>query len=310
MKYIFGPVPSRRLGRSLGISPIPPKTCNFSCVYCQLGRTSNFTNTREMFYPPEELLEEAKEALKQDKEIDFITIVGDGEPTLYAGLGELIIGIKKITSIPIAVITNGALLYRKDVRTDLLKADVVLPTLDAPNQQLFKIINRPRKELDLNKIIEGMRSFKEEYTNQLWLEVMIVKDKNDNPEILTQIKKIIDKIGFDKVFINAPIRPPAEKWVEIPSLENLQNAKEILEAEDISHYEEVLIENVDKKSDSEQRIIEITQRHPLREEQVYSLFPELNKKEIDRILNKMEEKGIIYSVVYNEKIFWKISKNR
>lgn len=308
MKYIFGPVPSRRLGRSLGISPIPPKTCNFSCVYCQLGRTTNFTNTREMFYPPEEIVQEVKEALKQNKEIDFITIVGDGEPTLYAGLGELIRGIKQITDIKVAVITNGALLCRNDVRNDLLKADVILPTLDAPNSQLFKIINRPRKEVVFNQIIEGMRMFREEYTNQLWLEVMIVKDKNDSPEILKQIKEIIDYIGFNKVFINVPIRPPAEDWVEIPSLERLQIAKKILEAEDISYYEEVLIENLDEKLDPEQRIIEITQRHPLRDNQVYSLFPELEKKETRKILKKMEKKGILKPVIYNKIKFWQISK--
>lgn len=308
MKYIFGPVPSRRLGRSLGISPIPPKTCNFSCVYCQLGRTTNFTNTREMFYPPEEIVQEVKEALKQNKEIDFITIVGDGEPTLYAGLGELIRGIKQITDIQVAVITNGALLHRKDVRNDLLKADVILPTLDAPNSQLFKIINRPRKEVVFNQIIEGMRMFKEEYTNQLWLEVMIVKDKNDSPEILKQIKELIDHIGFNKVFINVPIRPPAEDWVEIPSFERLQIAKNILEAEDISFYEEVLIENLDEKLDPEQRIIEITQRHPLRDNQVYSLFPELEKEETRKILKKMEKKGILKPVIYNKIKFWQISK--
>ena len=110
-RYIFGPVPSRRLGRSLGVSPIPPKTCNFTCIYCQLGRTTNFSNKREEFYPLREIVDELKDALKQKMEFDYITIVGDGEPTLYSRLGELISSIKKLTSKPVAVITNGALLY-------------------------------------------------------------------------------------------------------------------------------------------------------------------------------------------------------
>ncbi len=303
-KYVFGPVPSRRLGRSLGISPIPRKTCNFTCIYCQLGRTPNFTNTRVVFFPPEDIVKEVQKALLITKEIDYITIVGDGEPTLYAGLGTLINRLKKQTSFPIAVITNGALLCREDVRHDLLNADIILPTLDAPTENLFRIINRPHKELDLKKIVQGMKQFREEYKGQLWVEVMLVKGKNDTPEILSKIKDIIDSIGFDKVFINVPIRPPAESWVKIPDPEVLLEAQKILSAESISLYETSDVTSIDKTAPPEQNITEIAQRHPLREDQVYSLLKTFSQNDVENLLLRMEKEGKIKSVIYNNRRFF------
>ncbi len=303
-KYVFGPVPSRRLGRSLGISPIPRKTCNFTCIYCQLGRTTNFTNTRVDFFPSEAIVEEVQKALLITDQIDYITIVGDGEPTLYAGLGNLINSLKKQTSFPIAVITNGALLSRDDVRNDLLSADVVLPTLDAPTEELFRLINRPHKDLKLIDIIQGMKQFREEYKGQLWVEVMLVKGKNDTPEILSKIKDIIDSIGFDKVFINVPIRPPAESWVKIPDPEVLLEAQKILSAESISLYETSDVTSIDKTASPEQNIIEIAQRHPLREDQVYSLLKTLSKNDVENLLLKMEKEEKIKSVIYNDRRFF------
>ncbi len=303
-KYVFGPVPSRRLGRSLGISPIPRKTCNFTCIYCQLGRTTNFTNTRVDFYPPEDIVEEVQKALLITKEIDYITIVGDGEPTLYAGLGTLINSLKKQTSFPIAVITNGALLYREDVRHDLLNADTILPTLDAPTENLFRIINRPHKDLDLKNMIQGMKQFREKYKGQLWVEVMLVKGKNDAPKILRKIKGIIDSIGFDKVFINVPIRPPAESWVKIPDPEVLLEAQEILSAESISLYETSEVTSINKTATPEQNILEIAQRHPLRKDQIFSLLETLPKNDVENLLLRMEEEGKIKSVTYNNRRFF------
>ncbi len=303
-KYVFGPVPSRRLGRSLGISPIPRKTCNFTCIYCQLGRTPNFTNKRVDFFPSEAIIKEVQKALLITDKIDYITIVGDGEPTLYAGLGTLINSLKKHTSFPIAVITNGALLYREDVRHDLLNADVILPTLDAPTEKLFRLINRPHKEINLKSVIQGMKQFREEYNGQFWVEVMLVKGKNDKPEILRKIKEIIDSIGFDKVFINVPIRPPAESWVKIPDPEVLLEAQKILSAESISLYETSDVTSIDKTASPEQNIIKIAQRHPLREDQVYSLLETLSNNYVENLLLRMEKEGKIKSVTYNDRRFY------
>jgi len=309
MKFIFGPVPSRRLGRSLGISPIPEKTCNYTCIYCQLGRTTHFTNTREKFFPVEDILIELEKALEQEREIDFITIVGEGEPTLYEDLGLLISKIKNLTSIPIAIITNGALLYKEDVRKSLLDADVIMPTLDAYSEKIFRKINRPHKEIKLEKVIEGFKEFRKIYSNQIWLEVMLIKDINDDIQSLKEIRKIIDQLNVDRVYINVPIRPPAESWVEIPPTFKLSEAQEILKAENIAYFEEILIESVDRETTPENQILNILKRHPLRNEQIYTLFPEISEKEIQELLDEMKEQGIIESISYHNKIFWK-SKTR
>lgn len=305
MKYVFGPVPSRRLGRSLGISPIPEKTCNYTCIYCQLGRTTHFTNTRKKFFPVEDILVELEKALEQEREIDFITIVGEGEPTLYEDLGLLISKTKNLTSKPIAVITNGALLYKEDVRKNLLEADVIMPTLDAYSEKMFRKINRPHKEIKLEKVIEGFKEFRKIYSNQIWLEVMLIKDINDDIQSLKEIRKIIDQLNVDRVYINVPIRPPAESWVEIPSTFKLSEAQEILKAESIAHFEEILIESVDKETAPENQILSILKRHPLRIEQIYTLFPEISEEDIEELLDEMKEQGIIESISYHNKIFWK-----
>lgn len=184
MKYIYGPVPSRRLGISLGVSPIPKKTCNYSCIYCQLGKTDHFTNTREMFFPVAEILMEFDAFLKSGVSFDVVTIVGEGEPTLYLGLGELILGIKERTDKSVAVITNGALLYDAALRAELGLADIVLPTLDAYDTVSFRKINRPHRSIDFEKVNEGLITFSKEYTGSLWIEIMLIDGINDDDESL------------------------------------------------------------------------------------------------------------------------------
>ena len=304
MKYVYGPVPSRRLGKSLGISPIPDKTCNYTCVYCQLGRTTHFTNERQLFYPVEEVLKEVQEALQQEKDIDFITIVGEGEPLLYKGIGLLVTQLKQLSSIPIAIITNGALLSQEEVRKELLQTDVILPTLDAYSEEQFRKINRPHKEIKLVEVIEGLKEFRKIFHNQIWLEVMLVKDLNDDINSINEIKKIIDEINVDRVYLNVPIRPPAESWVEIPPSNRLIIAQEILKAESIAHFEELLIESVDRESAPFEQILNILKRHPLRNEQIYTLFPSMDKGEIDSMLNEMISNKLIEAVEYNNKTFW------
>ena len=310
MKFVYGPVPSRRLGRSLGISPIPDKTCNYTCVYCQLGRTTHFTNTRQMFFPIEDILAEVRTAIKEEKDIDFITIVGEGEPLLYAGIGELIIGIKKLTSTPVAIITNGALLSKEETRKEILEADVVLPTLDAYSEKQFRKINRPHKEIKLDDLLEGLKEFRTIFKNQIWIEVMLVKDVNDDIISLKEIKKLIDQINADRVYINVPIRPPAEPWVEIPPVNRLTIAQEILEAYSIAHFEDLIVESIDKESPPFEQILNIIIRHPLRTDQIYTLFPSIDKQEIDSILEKMENKDLIYPIEYYHNIFWEYKRRK
>ena len=228
MKYIYGPVPSRRLGLSLGVSPIPQKTCNYTCIYCQLGRTNHLTNTRSMFFALEDILAEFDQVDKSNIEYDLITIVGEGEPTLYLGLGELIEQLKLRTTKPIAVITNGALLYDSQVRAELVAADIVLPTLDAVDEQTFKKICRPHGKIKYDQVRNGLIDFSREYQGQLWLEIMLIKDINDDDESLAQYADMLRQIDYDKLYLNTPVRPPAEAGVEPLDEESMAHAAEFL----------------------------------------------------------------------------------
>lgn len=308
-KYLYGPVPSRRLGQSLGVSPIPPKTCNYSCVYCQIGRTTNFTNTRQDFFPKEEILSEIESFLKKPANFDFITFVGEGEPTLYKSLGWLINSTKKLTDKPIAVITNGALLYDSTVRKDLLGADVILPTLDAGTQELFKRINRPIKSLLIDEIIRGMIDFRSEFSGQIWMEVMLVKGLNDDKEDISKIKEILEKMHCDRIYVNVPIRPPAESWVEIPDKERIVEICKELNAHNIAHYESIKGFQINKEDDLREQILKITTRHPLREDQIISMM-NLSEQEAISLLQSLAEEKKLRRIEYNNQIFWINAKSR
>ncbi len=266
-RYVFGPVPSRRLGSSLGISPIPPKTCNYSCIYCQLGKTKILTNMRQMFFPPEEIFSEVKSALSQYDDVDFITFVGEGEPTLYSGIGDLIKMIQDYTPMPLAVITNGALFYDSDVRKALRSASVLLPTLDAPDEKKWKLINRPHPDLKFDAVLEGLFQMREEMNGEMWLEVMLMKGINDDEYTLYRLGEIIKDLKPHRVYINVPIRPPAESWVEVPDDETLRMAAKILGAVPLGSMEEGTF-YVKDDEDPFTAILNIIKRHPMRRKQI------------------------------------------
>jgi len=306
-KHVYGPVPSRRLGRSLGVDPVPQKTCNFSCVYCQLGRTTNFTNERRDFFPREEILKEIDEKVAEiRRKIDYITFAGDGEPTLCKSLGYLIDRVKKY-GISVAVITNGALLYDEKVRKELSEANVVMPSLDAGSEVTFRKVNRPRKEINLKRVIEGMIEFRKIYDGQIWLEYMALKNVNDTPDELTKIKKILEKTKPDKVYINVPIRPPAESWVEgsekIEEIASIFDAFRIVLPEQGGFY--VKGNNAETIKRELQEIIE---RHPMREDQIQKILSEKHLP-YDLIEELLREKQI-KRVVYGGKKFYLSEKTR
>lgn len=186
MKYVFGPVPSRRLGRSLGIDTIPLKTCNWNCVYCQLGRSRPLKNKRQVYVPPERILADVELALTPHKpgEIDWVTFVGSGEPALHIDLGWLIRKVKELTPLPVAVITNGSLLYLPEVREELSAADAILPTLDAGNARLYHKLNRPYPDITYKRLVDGLIAFRKEYRGKFCVEVMLVRGLNDTEEAL------------------------------------------------------------------------------------------------------------------------------
>jgi wyosine [tRNA(Phe)-imidazoG37] synthetase (radical SAM superfamily) len=223
---VFGPKRSRRLGRSLAVDVIPRKTCPLDCVYCELGRTDHLTLERKEYVRADAVLEELREVLRnQEGEIDYITLSASGEPTLNSKLGEIIREIKRMTTIPVAVLTNGVLLFREDVRKDLLAADVVLPSLDAVSDHAFEAINRPHGRLDIEEVIDGLIAFRREFTGQIWLEILLVKGINDTPEELALLKSASERIGPDIIHLNTVVRPPAEGWARRVEVEDLRRIR-------------------------------------------------------------------------------------
>jgi wyosine [tRNA(Phe)-imidazoG37] synthetase (radical SAM superfamily) len=226
--FVYGPVPSRRLGFSLGVDIVPYKTCSLNCIYCQLGRTPRQTTQRGRFFPAEEILAQVRKAIAQTRQIDCITFSGSGEPTLNAEIGRLIREIKKISSLPVVVLTNSSLLTRKSVRRALRVADIVVPSLDAATESGFKKVNRPISSLTVQKVIRGLEDFRQEFRGQIWLEVMLVRGINDSSADIAALKKAIARIHPDKVQLNTVVRPPAENWARPLSRTDLEKVRKEL----------------------------------------------------------------------------------
>lgn len=232
MKYIYGPVKSRRLGFSLGLSLTPYKVCNFDCIYCQLGKTKEFAEERKEYIKLEEILNELNSWLQNNpqevKNLNYITISGSGEPTLNTKIGEAITRIKKIVSVPVAVITNASLLNDTQARLALLGADLIVPSLDTIMPGIFYQINRPKPDVRIEEIITGLISLRKEFPGKIWLEVMIVKGVNDDLAQIRKLKEVVDKIRPDKIQINSPVRTTAEDNVLSANKRKLEKIKEIL----------------------------------------------------------------------------------
>ena len=308
MKYVYGPVPSRRLGRSLGIDPIPSKTCNYQCIYCQLGKTTNFTNVRKNYLPKNEIIAEMKEAIKQNEgNFDYITFVGSGEPTLYKDLKELILKAKEFSNKSICVITNGGLMYDKKVRDALMLADVVLPSLDAGDEKSFIRINRPHPSIKYNSVIQGFIDFKKYFTGKFWIEIMIMMGINDSKEELLKIKEKIDFIMPERIDINVPIRPPAENWVKNPDKSVISVLNEVF-----YKYNNINLPEIGKfgffSSDFEKEVLSIIERHPMRQEQILETFSskELNKEQILNRLKQLELQKKVEKIIYLNNTYWKL----
>ncbi|MFA6715012.1 MAG: radical SAM protein [Victivallaceae bacterium] len=219
MSYIFGPVPSRRLGRSLGIDLAPFKTCTYDCIYCQLGRTTCKTMERREWMPLDKIVAELKEKL--DTEPDYITLGGSGEPTLHSRLDELIAAIRSMTAIPIAVITNGSLLWQKELRAQIKNADLIIPSLDAGDAETFEAVNRPHPDISFERMVEGLKLMRAEFKGQYWLEVFITAGFTDNITQVEKIAEIASMIKPDRIQLNTVSRPPAEEYAAKVEFEDM-----------------------------------------------------------------------------------------
>ncbi len=231
MKYrhIFGPVASHRLGRSLGIDLIPYKTCSYNCVYCECGETTMQTIERSTFIPEDEVMNELRSFLSTSPELDSVTFAGSGEPTLSLSIGNVIAMVKEeFPAYTISVLTNGSLLSRPDVRSELLAADRVIPTLTSAKQETFEAIHRPHPSLSIEDIIKGMEEFRREYHGEIWLEVFIIPEINTTDEELALLRDAISRIDPDRVQLNTLDRPAPESWVKAASSSELNRIWDLL----------------------------------------------------------------------------------
>lgn len=232
MRYIYGPLNSRRLGLSLGVTLTPSKICSFNCIYCQIGRTPIKTIERKVYIPIEEIFSELKlwfeNNLAEAGKLSYVSLSGSGEPTLNSRIGDLIVKIKGLTNIPVAVITNASLLNIEPVRRQLLSADLLVPSLDAAEDKVFQAVDRPLEGLRIEEIIEGMVSLRKEFSGRIWLEVMFVRGVNDSLAHIRKLKEAIERIRPDKIQLNSPVRSTAEGGLFPPTKNKLQKIKEIL----------------------------------------------------------------------------------
>jgi wyosine [tRNA(Phe)-imidazoG37] synthetase (radical SAM superfamily) len=230
MSHLFGPVPSRRLGLSLGVDLIPHKTCTFDCLYCEVGRTTDLTQTRRPYRVAEIIRELADYLENPPRPLDYITMAGSGEPTLNLGLREIIKAVENLTKTPVALLTNGSLFYLPEVRDEVAGADVILPSLDAGREATFQRLNRPHPGLSLDLVVSGLKALRREFAGQIWLEILLLKGLNDQQEELTVLKGLLREISPDKVQLNTAVRPVADKSARALTQEEMEVAADFLGA--------------------------------------------------------------------------------
>jgi len=311
----FGPVPSRRLGRSLGINNIPPKVCSLSCTYCQVGKTNTMQITRQPFYEPEAILAEVQQkidsAAEQGMPIDYLAFVPDGEPTLDINLGKTIDMLRPFGK-KIAVITNATLLWQDDVREDLLKADWVSLKVDAVSERVWRRIDRPHRDLELPRILETALQFSKEFTGTLVSETMLLRGVNDSPEAIKEIACFLEKLQPSKSYLSIPIRPPAEKIAQTPNAEALTAAY---------HHIQDKVENVEclfgyegndfsSTGNAGEDLLNILAVHPMREEAVQEFLE--NAGADWSLIEKLIDENCLFVTEYESKKFYmrRVAKNK
>ncbi|MBN1902046.1 radical SAM protein [Candidatus Sumerlaeota bacterium] len=303
-KYVYGPVPSRRLGRSLGIDLAPFKICTYDCIYCQLGRTTNKTMERREYSPFESILKELNRKLKEGASPDYISLAGSGEPTLNACTGKLIREIKNLTSIPVAVITNGSLLWMKEVQEELEPADVIMPSLDAGDDEIFQIVNRPHPDISFEKMTEGLVKFRERFHKPVWLEVFLLPNISGRESEVKKIAAIVHRIRPDKVQLNSIARPPAEKYASRMPDDSMESCARLFDVET-----EVISERRKNNtppisaSVTDDDVVALLSRRPCTARGV-TLGLGINLNETVKIIQKLCEQGAIKETRNDKDIFY------
>lgn len=305
-KYLFGPVPSRRLGMSLGVDLVPKKVCSLDCVYCEVGKTTKLTLERKEYIKSDKIKEELSNYFIHNPEPDYITFSGSGEPTLNLEIGEIIQFIKQNKAhIPVAVLTNGTLLYDKNVRDAIIRADIVLPSLDAASDNVFKKINRPAKDLSIDKYIQGIIDFRKEFKGKIWLEIFILPDYNDSENELKELKKAILKINPDSVQLNTLDRPGTVSNLRAATREELQKVIDFWQIENV----EIIAAAVQRKNvksyrkDIETAIIETIARRPCTLTDLSEILG-IHINEINKYLDVLDSENKIETIKQERGVFY------
>lgn len=307
-KYLFGPVPSRRLGMSLGVDLVPKKVCSLDCVYCEVGSTTKLTTDKKEYIPFSKMKEELIDYFSSNPDPDYITFSGSGEPSLNNQIGNVLDFIKEIRpNIPVAVLTNGTLLYDKDVRKALLKADVVLPSLDAATQDVFVKINRPANGLTIDKYIKGIVDFCKDFKGKIWLEVFILPGYNDHKEELIALKKAIQQINPDSIQLNTLDRPGTVSNLHGSTREELQNIVDFWGLDNVQIIAAAPVRKNSKsyRTDTATAIMETIIRRPCTLDDLSKLLG-MHVNEINKYLDVLDAEGKIEAVEQERGVFYQI----
>lgn len=305
--HLYGPVPSRRLGFSLGVDFIPFKTCTLDCIYCQLGQNPVKTISRQAYLPAKDILAEIKRKISSGVRIDFITFSGSGEPTLNTEIGLLIREINKITDIPVAVLTNSTLLQQDDVRQALLPAALVVPSLDAVTQDVFEKTNRPHESLNVKDIISGLKKFRREFKGKMWIEILLVKGINDSPLHLQKLKTVLEELHPDRIQLNSVVRPPAESFARSLSLAELEKIRDFIggRCEIIATFDKTAQNPVQRSV--EDNILSMIQRRPMTLVDMASSLG-FHRNEVMKHLQILLEKGDVLLVRHKGSVYYEPAK--
>ncbi|WP_292521319.1 radical SAM protein [Methanoculleus sp.] len=304
-RYLFGPVPSRRLGISLGIDLVPQKTCAYNCVYCECGRTTNLTCERREYVPTDRVITEVDTFLATAPDLDYVTFAGSGEPTLHTGIGEIIAFIKdRYPRYRVAVLTGSALLPDPDVRAALMRADLVVPSLDAVSEEVFTRINRPCPGLTAGRVLAGIVAFAREFPGEVWLEIFIVPGLNDTEEELSRLRDAVDAIAPDRVQVNTLDRPGADIRVRPASPLNLERIASLLGGEVIGEACTSRVSPPEAENAGEV-ILATIRRRPCTSADIAALTA-LRPAEVAKHLRALEARGLVEPVQKERGIFYRV----
>ncbi|AQQ08690.1 tRNA-modifying enzyme [Sedimentisphaera cyanobacteriorum] len=307
--YVFGPVNSRRLGSSLGVDILPLKTCTQNCIYCQLCMDEPPVIEIKTYAEPDKVIDEVCRRLESGVKVDYVTFSGSGEPTLHKDIGYIIEKLKQKTGKKIAVITNGTMLWKQEVRRRLQQADLVMPSLDGFDQQSFQTINRPHETVTFDKLITGLEQFSREFNGQYWLEVFLIKGINTSLESLEKLKKLVNKIKPDRIQLNTVIRPGAEPSLKALSEKELIKAAKIMGIghEGLIHYETA--ETAANAEGIENQVTELLRRRACRKLDIAEgLGTELTL--LEPVIEQLEKQELLESFEYNGEVFYKLKSSK